>query len=180
MAAHTCNMRRGAVASPVRGNHNVALVMSTHGAEQRLWVASSRSRCGQGGRWRRCTRSSCNGTILAPTAHVLARNAQNGSRWPANCVFYHIRLPASVRLTSMCSTRTASSYAAKLNGPHPAAASVKAPLSLQLALQRLLPNVCWCLGVWRVGESEGRCPEAILLQCWGQHSDGRVRVSTPH
>ena len=128
MAAHTCNMRRGAVASPVRGNHNVALVMSTHGAEQRLWVASSRSRCGQGGRWRRCTRSSCNGTILAPTAHVLARNAQNGSRWPANCVFHHIRLPASVRLTSMCSTRTASSYAAKLNGPHPAAASVKAPL----------------------------------------------------
>ena len=128
MAAHTCNMRRGAVASPVRGNHNVALVMSTLGAEQRLWVASSRSRCGQGGRWRRCTRSSCNGTILAPTAHVLARNAQNGSRWPANCVFYHIRLPASVRLTSMCSTRTARSHAAKLNGPHPAAAPVRAPL----------------------------------------------------
>ena len=110
------------------GNHDFALVVSTCGARQRLRVASASSRCEQRDRWVRWNHGSCNGTILAPAAHVLARNAQNGSRWPANCVFHRIGSPASFRLISMCSTRTASSYAAKLNGPHSAAASVRAPL----------------------------------------------------
>ena len=66
------------------GNHGFTLVVSTCGARQRLRVASASSRCEQRDRWVRWNHGSCNGTILAPTAHVLARNAQNGSRWPHN------------------------------------------------------------------------------------------------
>ena len=126
LAVHVCNMWRSAVARPVRGNHDVALVRSTHGIGQRPWVASAHSRCEQEGWWRWCMRSSCNGTILAPTAHVLARNAQNRSRWPQHWLLHRMCSPASFRLTSMCSKRTASSYAAKLNGSHLAAARVRA------------------------------------------------------
>ena len=87
--------------------HSVAQVVSTRGARQRPWVASASSRCEQGGRWRRWNRFSCNGTILAPAAHVLARNAQNGSRWLHHWVIHRMCSPASFRLTSMRWKRSA-------------------------------------------------------------------------
>ena len=93
--------------------HSVAQVVSTRGARQRPWVASASSRCEQGGRWRRWNRFSCNGTIVAPAAHVLARNAQNGSRWLHHWVIHRVCSPASFRLTSMRWKRSAG-----LQNPH--------------------------------------------------------------
>ena len=115
LAAHVCNMWRSAVARPVRGNHDVALVRSTHGTEQRPWVASSHSRCEQEGWWRWCMRSSCNGTILAPTAHVLARNTQNGSHWQHCGALHRMCSPASFKLTSMRWKRSARSPRSSLH-----------------------------------------------------------------
>ena len=83
------------------GKHGFALVASTCGARQRLRVASASSRCEQRDRWVRWNHGSCNGTILAPTAHVLARKAQNRSRWPHHWVLHRMCSPASFRTTSI-------------------------------------------------------------------------------
>ena len=109
--------------------HSVAQVVSKRGARQRPWVASASSRCEQGARWRRWNRFSCNGTIVAPAAHVLARNAQNGSRWLHHWVIHRMRSPASLRLTSMRWKRSAGlegSHLHALRAPRP---SVSAALS---------------------------------------------------